>query len=69
MSFNMRVEDYNKLEEDIKKETKLNKLEKEKVEYMAKENIENVVNIDIDAMKEKYIIAKEIEEFGIQTLR
>ncbi len=65
----MKVEDYNKLGNDVEKETELNQEEKDRIQDMARENVDKISNIGIDAIKEKYKLAKEIDEFGIDTLK
>ncbi len=65
----MKVEDYDKLSQDVDDEIKLNKLEKEKIQHMARENVDEISSIDMDCIKEKYKLAREIDEFGIDTLK
>ena len=65
----MKVEDYDKLGEDVKKETELNEVEKDKMQDMATQNVEKLSDIDIKDIQEKYKVAKEIEAFGMDTLK
>lgn len=69
MGFSMNIEDYDKLGKDVKNETRLDELEKAKMKDMAKQNIDKLSHISVDTIKEKYMVAKEIEAFGIDTLR